>query len=180
MESLPQGRFQRFIYCSNLMDETYLFHQTPADCARDLIAKVQIQPGDLIHEPFKGEGAFYNNLPEPKDWAEIQEGKDYKELGECDWVISNPPFRLEGETGRFNAFWFLLDYFTKKTRKGIAFLGNDYCLATLTPRRLAILKERGWGISKIVVCSVKKWRGRYFLIIFQKGGSVVDFLPTNY
>ena len=162
------------------MDDPYLFHQTPADCARDLIAKVPLVPGDVIHEPFKGEGAFYDSLPEPKDWAEIQQGKDYKELGECDWVITNPPFRLESEKGRFNAFWFLLDYFSQKTKKGIAFLGNDRCIASLTPRRLAILKERGWGVSSMTVCSIKKWRGRYFFIIFQKCEGIVDFLPTNY
>ena len=104
------------------MDDPYLFHQTPADCARDLIAKVPLCQGDVIHEPFKGEGAFYDSLPEPKDWAEIQQGKDYKELGECDWVITNPPFRLESEKGRFNAFGSCLTIFRKKQRRVLLFL----------------------------------------------------------
>jgi len=160
--------------------DVYQFHQTPEELAIDLIAKVPIEPGDLIHEPFKGEGAFYNNLPEPKDWAEIEQGKDYKELGECDWVITNPPFRLETNKGRVNAFWFLLDYFSTKTKKGIALLGNDRCLSALTPRRLHILKERGWGITNITVCGIKKWRGRYFFIQFQKTDSCVDFLSKTY
>jgi hypothetical protein len=67
-----------------------------------------------------------------------------------------------------NSFWYLLDYYTKKAKKGVAFLGNDRCFSTLTPKRMKLLEERGWSIQKIVVCSVKKWRGRYFFIVVEK------------
>jgi len=117
-----------------------------------------------------------------KDWAEIQQGRDYQTLtADYDWVITNPPFRLETGTKRVNSFWFLLDYYTQRAKKGIAFLGNDSCFCTLTPRRLAILKERGWKMTKVMVCSVKKWRGRYFFFILQKEGSgFMDFLLNSY
>jgi hypothetical protein len=165
------------------MDDTYLFHQTPKELARDLVAFVPLLPGEKVVEPFRGEGAFYDAFPSyvEKDWAEIEQGKDYTELADYDWVITNPPFRLQTGQKRVNSFWFLLDYYTQRAKKGVAFLGNDRCFSTLTPRRQAILKERGWKITKVVVCSIKKWRGRYFFFILQKeGNNFMDFLPTHY
>jgi hypothetical protein len=154
------------------------------ELARDLMQFVPLVAGDMVVEPFKGEGAFYNAFPAfvMKDWAELELNKDYRELsGNYDWVITNPPFRLEEGTKRVNSFWFLLDYYTTRAKKGIAFLANDYCFGTLTPKRHEILRDRGWMITKIVVCSVKKWRGRYFFIILQKTGyNVMDYLLTNY
>jgi hypothetical protein len=50
----------------------------------------------------------------------------------------------------------------------MAFLVNDKCLSALTPKRLQELQNDGWYIQKLIVCAVKKWRGRYFYIIFQK------------
>jgi type I restriction-modification system DNA methylase subunit len=163
--------------------ETYLFHQTPAECAQALVPFVPLVPNDRVIEPFKGEGAFYNAIPNfvSKDWAEKELGKDYTDIsGEYDWVITNPPFRLDGATGRTNAFWTLIDYYTQRAKKGIAFLANDACFGTLTPRRHEILRQRGWGITKLVVCSIKKWRGRYFFIILEKKPSFVDYLLPNY
>lgn len=161
--------------------ETYLFHQTPSECAKDLLAFVPLQNDDKVIEPFKGEGAFYNNFPTfvKKDWAELEQGKDYTDIsGEYDWVITNPPYKLE-ENGT-NSFWFLLDYYTQRARKGVAFLANDRCFSTLTPKRMTLLHSRGFHITKIVVCSVKKWRGRYFFVIFEKSQGFVDFLLPNY
>ena len=35
--------------------EVYSFHQTPKECAKDLIAFVPLVEGDIVVEPFKGE-----------------------------------------------------------------------------------------------------------------------------
>jgi len=163
--------------------ETYKFHQTPYECAKDLIAFVHLVEGDIVAEPFKGEGAFYNNFPDfvEKKWAEREQGVDYTALEDYDWVITNPPFRLDVGDKRINSFWTLIDYYTTRARKGIAFLGNDYCFSTLTPKRQAVLKERGWVMTKVVVCNIKKWRGRYFFFILQKGEQgMMDYLPKTY
>lgn len=154
-----------------MKDNTYYFHQTPNDLAKKLIEQVPLTLGDKVLEPFKGEGAFYNNFPDfvEKDWCEIEEGRDYTQYTEdIDWVISNPPFRLENNGKRENAFFKILKHFSTKVKKGIAFLGNDYCLSALTPKRIEDLKKNELYMSNIYVCSVKKWRGRYFFIIFSK------------
>jgi len=155
-------------------DDAYYFHQTPELLCRELIKYVDLQEGDKVLEAFRGEGSFYNSFPEfvEKDWTEITEGRDYKDYtGEIDWVITNPPFRLDDGVKRENAFFKILKHYTTKAKKGIAFLGNDSCFSTLTPKRLKELNESGWYIHNVVVCNVKKWRGRYFFMIFKKSPS---------
>jgi len=81
------------VLLDRMTDATYLFHQTPKNLAKDLIPFVPLVEGDRVIEPFKGEGAFYDALPTfvQKDWAEIQQGRDYQTLtSEYDWVITNP------------------------------------------------------------------------------------------
>ena len=158
-----------------IKDEVYYFHQTPEALCKELIKEVQLEDGDKVLEPFKGEGAFYNNLPDNvnKDWCEIVEGKDFNDYTESiDWVVTNPPFRLESNKGRVNSFFYLINYYAPRVNKGIAFLGNDSCFASLTPKRLRELNEKyNLYIHNIIVCNIKKWRGRYFFIIFKKGKS---------
>jgi hypothetical protein len=158
-----------------MKDETYYFHQTPELLCKELMKHVPLEDNDIVLEPFKGEGSFYNNFPNNviKEWCEIQEGIDYQDYDkDVDWVISNPPFRLESKKGRINSFFYLLNYFASRVNKGIAFLGNDRCFSTLTPKRLKELNDKyDLFIHDIVVCNIKKWRGRYFFIIFKKGKS---------
>jgi hypothetical protein len=157
-------------------DEYYL-HQTPQPLAKKLIETLDLVAGDTVLEPFKGEGSFYNELPDfvVKDWTEIEEGRDYlSNTNKYDWIISNPPFKLEtaepdgAPSKRVNAFWKLVLHYTNQAQKGIAFLGNDYCLSTFTPTRMKVLNQAGWYLHGVQICAVKKWRGRYFFLTFKK------------
>lgn len=155
-----------------IKDDMYYFHQTPPALANDLIKFICYEDGNTFYEPFKGEGAFYNSFPETtnKVWTEITEGKCYKQFTEeVDWVITNPPFKIENEKGVMkNAIYPLLVHFTSIARKGIAFLVSDYALQSLTTKRLEEIKEKGFYLKKLIVCGVKKWRGRYYFMIFTK------------
>tara|TARA_R110000868_G_scaffold320405_1_gene581304 strand:+ start:351 stop:857 length:507 start_codon:yes stop_codon:yes gene_type:complete len=155
-----------------MKDDTYYFHQTPPELCKLLVEKVPLKDGDKVLEPFKGEGSFYNALPDfiIKNWTEIEEGRDFKNYqGEIDWVITNPPFKLENEKGKLeNSFYPLLDYYSTRVNKGIAFLGNDYCFSTLTPVRMKKINALGFYLQGYTICNVKKWRGRYFFMIFTK------------
>ena len=166
-------------------DETYYFHQTPEELCKELIKKVDIQEGDIILEPFKGEGAFYNNLPTNtiNHYCEIEEGIDFKSFNSIiDWVITNPPFRLvHDDNRRVNSFYYLLNYYADKVNKGVCFLINDNCFSALTPKRIKELNDKGLYLHKLIVCSIKKWRGRYFFMIFKKQKSdVIDYIGGSF
>jgi len=167
-----------------MKDETYYFHQTPNDLAKKLIGFVPLIQGDNVLEPFKGEGSFYNNFPDfvNKEWCEIEEGRDFKDYDKpIDWVISNPPFKLETGKKRENSFYYLINYYLDRVNKGIAFLGNDSCFSTLTPKRLKEMNDKGFYVNKIVVSSIKKWRGRYFFIIISKQKTeLYNFIEGNF
>lgn len=166
-----------------MKDDKYFFHQTPNDLAKKLIEFIPLIANDVVLEPFKGEGAFYNNFPSNviKEWTEIEEGRDYKtHTTPVDWVISNPPFKLETTKGGVNAFWTLLKHYTQYAKKGIAFLGNDYCFSTITPKRMKELNSLGFYLNFYKICNVKAWRGRYFFIIFTKQPSNIGFLEGSF
>tara|TARA_R110000868_G_scaffold256995_1_gene514078 strand:- start:2765 stop:3265 length:501 start_codon:yes stop_codon:yes gene_type:complete len=166
-----------------MKDETYYFHQTPSGLAKKLIELIPLVDNDIVLEPFRGEGNFYNNLPDNviKEWTEIEEGRDYTTFNnEVDWVISNPPFRLQNNQVRINAFWTILKHFASIVRKGIGFLCNDNCFATLTPKRMKELNNLGIYIHSYKVCSIKAWRGRYFFIIFTRQPSNIGYIEGNF
>jgi hypothetical protein len=154
-----------------MKDEIYYFHQTPEELCRKLIPHVPVAENDRVLEPFRGEGGFFKNFPTNtmNDFCEIEEGLDYKEYCKpIDWVITNPPFKLDTAGKRVNSIWTLIDYYLDRVIKGIAFLVSDYVLSTLTPKRIKSINDRGFYIHKIVVCCIKKWRGRYFFIIINR------------
>lgn len=163
-----------------MKDELYYLHQTPPELCLRLIDYVPIDREDTVFEPFKGEGNFYNAIrhkTQRTTWSEIEDGVDYKSInGMFDWIITNPPFKLEGKM----SFYTLFKELIQKCNKGIALLGNDYCLSAFTPKRLKDLEDMGFHITKIVVCNVKKWRGRYYFIIITRDKGTIEYLEGNY
>jgi len=54
-----------------------------------------LKPKGLCLDPCKGDGSFYNYLPEGSDYCEIREGKDFFLYDKkVDWVIGNPPYSI--------------------------------------------------------------------------------------
>ena len=150
-----------------MKDETYYFHQTPELLCKELIKQVPLVEGDKVLEPFKGEGSFYNNLPDfvEKDWCEIEEGRNYKDYDkEFDWCISNPPFRLQEGIKRENAFWALLKYYTCISSKGVAFLGNDYCFALWSKKSFNLGEEAHDFMTQILKIIYENSYHKLFII----------------
>jgi len=155
-----------------LGSEMYLFHQTPALLAQDLMKFIPLAEGDICYEPFAGENAFYDALPPfvSKHWTEITRGKDYKDhTAPYDWVITNPPFKVPNDKGVLkNAIYPLLLEFAKTAKKGIAFLVSDYAFNSLTPVRIAKMATLGFYLKSLTTCAVKEWRGRYYMLVWTK------------
>ena len=66
---------------------------TPEHIAKEIIEWVN--PTGFCLDPCMGDGAFFNNLPKPKDWCEIEKGKDFIDYNKkVDWIIGNPPYSI--------------------------------------------------------------------------------------
>jgi hypothetical protein len=155
------------------------FHYTPEDLAKELIKLVDIQPDDVLFEPFCGNGAFYNNFPQEnkKEWCEIDKGRDIKNYeGVCDVIITNPPYKTDEGGGTFYMSW----CFTK-ARKSCAFLLSIKAFNSLTPLRLKTWSDEGWNITKMHTVNVSKWYGRCYFVIFEKNKpSIITFDTGKY
>ena len=54
-----------------------------------------LQPSGICLDPCRGDGAFYDYLPQDKRYCEVKEGKDFFDFNEkVDWVIGNPPYSI--------------------------------------------------------------------------------------
>ena len=60
----------------------------------EMIVEV-FNPHGLVLEPCRGNGNIYKYLPEPKDWCEILQGRDFFDYHKkVDWIITNPPYSI--------------------------------------------------------------------------------------
>jgi len=172
-----------------MKDINYYFHQTPPKLCKDLINLFNWADGDKVLEPFKGEGGFYDNLPDniEKHYAEIEEGKCFKDFDyeniKIDTVISNPPFKLIDDYGKYyNAFIEILTFFAKKQEiKNIIFLVNDVCFGSQTIIRIKKLETHNLYLNSIITCDIKKWRGRYYCLTYgREPNNNFDYLDDRY
>ena len=149
--------------------------QTPVSLCSHIVGLFQWQAGEVVLEPARGDGGFYNVLPAcvVRQYCEYREGLDFFDFeGEVDTVITNPPFKERGQ----NLVIPFLDKSLRVARKRVIFLINHNAFLSLTPVRLRGWRELGWGVAKLKVFSVKKWFGRYYLVVFERrGDSVLEF-----
>ena len=151
---------------------------TPEDVSRDIISQLNINKQDIVLEPFKGEGSFYNQLPPcNKFYCEKDENINFFDWQEkVDWIVSNPPFKILVDDKPTNGLVPIIEHSIKITNKGYGFLVNHNLFNALTVRRLKLWKSQGFSITYIKVYEIKKWFGRYFFILFEKDKSgILDF-----
>lgn len=67
---------------------------TPPHIAKRIIDQLPIQSDNIVLDPFRGTGAFYEQLPQCfKHWCEIDDGRDFFDFNiPVDWIVSNPPY----------------------------------------------------------------------------------------
>ena len=134
--------------------------QTPVEICQKIIGLFPWIAGELVLEPFRGDGNFYDNLPKHvrRDWCEIRQGRDFFRYdGQSDTIITNPPFR--DAAGGENLVVPCLDRCLQLARKRVIYFVNHKVFNALTPGRLKEYGNRGWGITHLSVWDVRKWFG---------------------
>jgi hypothetical protein len=158
---------------SNLSDSLLKdFHQSPEELCKDIISNIPFENDDIILEPFAGINNFYNNFPQEltKYRCEITDDggcfKDFDYNGKKPSIIvTNPPFKINNR----NAFFDIILYFSKiESIKRMVILCSSICYDSLTPKRMMKINEQNMFITKLDTCCVKKWRGRYKIIYFER------------
>ncbi len=140
---------------------------TDRPLALHCINMIKLVHGDMVLDPFMGDGAFYDQYPDivKKDWCEIDKGRDFFNYHKkVDWIISNPPYSKINE---------VFEHSVNISNKGIALLIG---IMNLSPQRCKVLQDGGFGITKIYLCNVRGWFGKTILLIAEKGkDSIVDY-----
>ena len=155
--------------------------QTPEEICQTIIGLVPWTEGELVLEPFRGDGNFYNKLPLMirKDWCELKDGRDFfhYEGPRPDTIITNPPFR--NEAGGDNLVVPCLERCLQLARKRVVFFINHKSFNSLTAARLKKYGDWGWGITHLSVWDTKKWFGRYYLTIWENNKpSIIGYFPS--
>jgi hypothetical protein len=66
---------------------------TPPEIARLMVS--MFKPSGTVLEPCRGTSNIFNELPNPKDWCEITEGRDFFDYsGKVSWILTNPPYSI--------------------------------------------------------------------------------------
>jgi len=166
------GKFMSKKICKKIMnrnkpnDVIY----TPKEVALLMIDKCNIKEKDKVLDPCLGGGVFYDNFPPcNKQWCEIEKGKDYFDFNDkVDLVIGNPPYSIWNK-------W--LEHTIKITNKICFILG----VMNLTPPRLQLLKDNGFGITYFHILKVDWWFSPSFIVIWEKDkNSVIDFTGDRF
>ena len=122
---------------------------TPAGLVKQLIDETPFHHADLVLDPFRGDGAFFNTFTNPaKDWCEIEDGRDFFEYADpVDWIVSNPPFSLITET---------MTHSVKIAQQGFAYIMPTY---SLTHHRINMAASFGFNLAKVVFFPTPKaWK----------------------
>lgn len=131
---------------------------TPLELAKQQIDMIDYEPNEIWYDPFKNSGSYYNQFPnDNKVWSEILEGRDFFEFeGHVDIICSNPPFSL------------FLKIINKCIELNPRVISLMFSAHNLTPKRLEIMEEAGYGLTKMHIIKVYKWFGITYVLQFER------------
>lgn len=148
--------FTDFLNNKSLNDEIY----TPKQLALKCIELMEIQKDDSVLDSSAGKNkVFFNNINvENKAYCEILENKDFfLENKNYDIIISNPPF------SQFRHGW--IEHTLNLANKKI---GLIFGCMNFTPKRISLLQNNGWKITKIFYFSVRWWFSNSCFVVAEK------------
>tara|TARA_R110000824_G_C15164904_1_gene672293 strand:+ start:555 stop:1166 length:612 start_codon:yes stop_codon:yes gene_type:complete len=146
---------------------------TPLKLAKLMIDFCDIQPSEKVLDPSKGKGVFFNNLPKcNKDWCEITLNRDFFKYNKpVDLIIGNSPYSIWND-------W--IKHTIKLNPKRFCYIFSTY---NLTPKRLSVIFNAGYIITKFHLCKVDWWFSPSFIVLFEKGkkeDSIISFTPKAF
>lgn len=132
---------------------------TPLELSKKAIDMIDYNDNDIWFDPFKGEGSYYNQFPNNnKVYTEITEGKDFFEFNDkVDIICSNPPYSLINK---------VLEKCSQLNPRVINLLIG---MINLSPRRIQIMNDNGYYITKLHLVNVKGWFNNNIVVQFEKG-----------
>lgn len=129
---------------------------TPNQVVDYHLSLVDINENNTYLDPCFGGGAYYNKLPNNKEWTEIEKGKDFfKVKKKYDWCIGNPPYSI-------------LDKWLKHTFKICSNFSYLIGIMNLTPRRMEMIEKEGFHINKISILKIPTWFQRSVIVVCNK------------
>lgn len=145
---------------------------TPLPIAKECIDLCSFEKGDIVLDPCRGNGAFYDQYPSHvvKEYCEITEGIDFMSYhNHVDWIITNPPYSVLTN---------FLDKIVELNLKGFGLLIPTY---SLTPTRLTKLQSCGYGISQFYMITINGWFGNHVFVLWKKGvEDIVSFRHESF
>jgi len=151
---------------------------TPMRVAKWCVNHMKIPAGAITLDPARGAGAFYDLLPEPRRWCELDEGRDFFDhMERVDYIVTNPPFaKLIGGKKR-PLLWPWIAHCLRLAGKGVGLLMQAPRFTNLlTPSRLDAMQAANFPITSISLLEVPIWAGRYAWVEWRKGGKwCLDF-----
>ena len=142
-------------------------HQTDEEMVKDLLSTLNLSGCSVLDAGSGSDKVWYRNLSGTKYECELDDGCDFfKYTTRVDWVVGNPPFDIG---------WKFTEQASKIAEKGIAFLLNINGLNSLTPKRLQLMKDKGFEITSIKVVQDKRWFGRYYFVVFEKKTGIISW-----
>jgi|TARA_R110001599_G_scaffold117059_2_gene285084 hypothetical protein len=136
---------------------------TPPKIVDIMLDFCDYKKGESVLEGAKGKGAIYDKLSEPKEYCEIDEDIDFFDYNKkVEWIITNPPYSILDK-------WFKHSYT----------ICNKFCYIigcySLTPKRLEVMNENKFYITKMLLLKIPNWFQRAYIIVCEK----LDKEPDN-
>jgi hypothetical protein len=101
------------------------------------------QPSGRCIDPCRGDGAFYNAMPNA-DWCEITEGKDYLyHTDQYDWCITNPPWSSK-------AYRAIAQHAFNTCQNVVFLIRLDLAIGTYA--RQNDYRSRGHCLKEVIIC----------------------------
>ena len=130
---------------------------TPYDLAKTHINMIHTNNEDIWFDPFKNNGVYYNQFPtDKKVWTEILEEKDFFSYeGSVDIICSNPPYSCIDK---------ILEKSISLKPRVISYLIG---INNLTAKRVEMMENAGYGITKLHMCKIYKWYGMSLIVVWE-------------